>query len=52
MPVMSGFVVLEWLEQEGCRLSSSLAATVFETLTTGFFCSSVRVKTVVIPDKK
>jgi len=49
---MSGFLVLEWLEQEGCRLSSSLAATVFETLTTGFFCSSVRVKTVVIPDKK
>jgi heme/copper-type cytochrome/quinol oxidase subunit 4 len=49
---MSGFVVLEWLEQAGYRLSSSLTATVFETLMTGFFCSSVRVKTVVIPDKK
>jgi hypothetical protein len=52
MPVMSRFVVLEWLEQAGCRLLPSLAATVLETLTTGFFCSSVRVKTVVIPDKK
>jgi len=61
MPVMSGFVVLERLAQAGCRLSSSPATTVLETLTTWLFCSSVRVKngptqngvkTVVILDKK
>jgi hypothetical protein len=49
---MSGVVVLEWPAQAGCRLASLPAATVLETLTTGLFCSSVRVKTVVIPDKK